>query len=273
MKIYAIRNDNYSEVASYLIYSKAEKQFAIEITQDADEWKTPLLIASFLKRNITTIDPFHSKEWVKQRIVPTDRQNLGQILRNNGLKTYDEYELLILGNGRCAQDDHYIDEIGFGELPSDIQERMNKRIKGAVPLGNGQYLVCFLDGCIKKCNIYEISRDNECLEGVFRMYPSEMDNARPLTDGYGFGWGDDMCILYPSLYSKGTDLPINYSELTSAIKNSLVSSAEAGDILDCSRQYINELVRKGRLKPIKFSGKNPLFLKSDVINIRYTQKS
>ena len=273
MKIYAIRNDNYSEVASYLIYSRAEKQFVIEITKDADEWKTPLLISSFLKRNITTVDPFHSKEWVKQRIVPTDRQNLGQILRDNGLKEYDEYELLLLGNGRCAQDDHYIDEIIFDELPADIQERMNKRIKGAVPICNGQYLVHLFDGSIKKCNISDISKSNKRLESMFRLYPSEMDNARPLTDGYGFGWGDDLCILYPVLYREGTDLPINYSELTSAIQNSLVSSAEAGDILDCSRQYINELVRKGRLKPIKFSGKNPLFLKSDVINIRYTQRS
>ena len=273
MKIYAIRNDNYSEVASYLIYSRAEKQFVIEITKDADEWKTPLLISSFLKRNITTVDPFHSKEWVKQRIVPTDRQNLGQILRDNGLKEYDEYELLLLGIGRCAQDDHYIDEIIFDELPADIQERMNKRIKGAVPIGNGQYLVHFFDESIKKCNISDISKSNKRLESMFRLYPSEMDNARPLTDGYGFGWGDDLCSLYPALYREGTDLPINYSELTSAIQNSLVSSAEAGDILDCSRQYINELVRKGRLKPIKFSGKNPLFLKSDVINIRYTQRS
>ena len=42
---------------------------------------------------------------MQQRIVPTDRQNLGEILRDNGLKEYDEFELLMLATGRCAQDD------------------------------------------------------------------------------------------------------------------------------------------------------------------------
>lgn len=41
---------------------------------------------------------------MQQRIAPTDRQNLGQILKDNGLDEYDEFQLLMLANGRCVQD-------------------------------------------------------------------------------------------------------------------------------------------------------------------------
>lgn len=45
----------------------------------------------------------------------------------------------------------------------------------------------------------------------------------------------------------------------------IINAAEAAEILDCSRQYINELVRTRKLHPIKASGKNTLFLKSEVL--------
>ncbi|MBR2823489.1 MAG: hypothetical protein IKE24_07385 [Clostridia bacterium] len=43
--------------------------------------------------------------WVQQLIVPQDRQNIGQVLKENGLGVYDEFQLLMLTMGRCAQED------------------------------------------------------------------------------------------------------------------------------------------------------------------------
>ena len=40
-----------------------------------------------------------SKIWVEQRIIPSDRQNIAEILRDNNLKEYDEFELLMLAMG------------------------------------------------------------------------------------------------------------------------------------------------------------------------------
>ncbi len=39
------------------------------------------------------------------------RQNIGQILRANGMKRYDEYALLVKNQGRCCQDEFYLEEI------------------------------------------------------------------------------------------------------------------------------------------------------------------
>ena len=76
-----------------------EKQFYIELPENADAWETPLLLDSFVKRGETTVNSYWSKIWVQQRIVPIDRQNIGEILRDNHLKEYDEYELLMLAMG------------------------------------------------------------------------------------------------------------------------------------------------------------------------------
>ena len=91
MKIFAVKSDEYtpSKTLAWLIYYERAKCFYIEIPENADPWETPLILSSFLKRGEKTVNAHWSKVWVQQRIVPTDRQNLGQILKDNGLKEYE----------------------------------------------------------------------------------------------------------------------------------------------------------------------------------------
>ena len=98
MKIFAIRDESTQEQKdlAYLLYYEQEKRFYIELPENADAWETPLLLDSFVKRGETTVNSYWSRIWVEQRIVPPDRQNIGEILRDNHLKEYDEYALLIL---------------------------------------------------------------------------------------------------------------------------------------------------------------------------------
>lgn len=49
------------------------------------------------------------------------------------------------------------------------------------------------------------------------------------------------------------------------IANNLLTTAEAAQLLDCSRQNICDLVRRGSLQPVKEPEKNRLFLKSDAM--------
>ena len=52
MKIYAIRDESVQEQKdlAYLLYYELEKQFYIELPENADAWETPLLLDSFVKR-------------------------------------------------------------------------------------------------------------------------------------------------------------------------------------------------------------------------------
>ena len=91
MKIFAIRDESSQKQKdlAYLLYYEQEKRFYIELPENADAWETPLLLDSFVKRGETTVNSYWSKIWVQQRIVPTDRQNSGEILRDKHLKEYD----------------------------------------------------------------------------------------------------------------------------------------------------------------------------------------
>ena len=58
MKIFAIRDESTQEQKdlAYLLYYKQEKQFYIELPENADAWETPLLLDSFVKRRETTVN-------------------------------------------------------------------------------------------------------------------------------------------------------------------------------------------------------------------------
>lgn len=56
-----------------------EETFHIEISESVDEWEAPLILSSFVKRGVRALDPYWSRVWVEQRIVPRDRQNLGDL--------------------------------------------------------------------------------------------------------------------------------------------------------------------------------------------------
>lgn len=53
-------------------------------------------------------------------------------------------------------------------------------------------------------------------------------------------------------------------ELKAFIASSIVTTAEAADILGCSRQYINQLVKENKLIPLKKINYITLFFKADV---------
>ncbi len=56
----------------------------------------------------------------------------------------------------------------------------------------------------------------------------------------------------------------NENELKSFISNNIISTNEATEILNCSRQYINQLVKENKLIPIKKINYITLFFKSDI---------
>lgn len=129
MKIFAVKDetDPSGKTLAWLFYYEAAKRFYIELPDDADPWETPLILSSFVERGEHSVNAYWSGLWVKQRIVPQDRQNLGFILKENGLEVYDEYKLLTLAQGRCAQDDYYLEPTSADELPAGIAARFEKK--------------------------------------------------------------------------------------------------------------------------------------------------
>lgn len=265
MKIFAIRDrtDKVQKDLAYLLYYETEKQFYIELLEDADPWETPLILDSFVKRGEHTVNSYWSRLWVQQRIVPTDRQNIGQILKDNGLKAYDEYALLMLSNGRCEQDDYYIVPMDEKALPKRILRRFQYKIEDVLPLNDRNLLVFFRDGTVKKCALTEYFEKNPPFSILLKR-DDFFHDVRIQTGGYGVQWDENLSILDSELYKMGKPIPLSAEDFKEFASKRVINTAEAADILECSRQYINELVKKELLHPIKASEKNTLFLMSEV---------
>ena len=242
MKIFAIRDESAQEQKNlaYLLYYEQEKRFYIELPENADAWETPLLLDSFVKRGETTVNSYWSRIWVEQRIVPPDRQNIGEILRDNHLKEYDEYELLMLAMGRCAQDDYYLVPIDEKGLPEEITKRFSKRIEDVLPLEDHCLLVFFRDGVVKKCDLQKHFEKTKAFQILLKK-PDTM------------------------LYRIGKSVPLTAADFRNFAAHRVINVAEAAEILGCSRQNIIDLTKRGKLHPIKTSEKSTLYLKSEIL--------
>ncbi|ONK23741.1 DNA-binding protein [Bacillus sp. VT-16-64] len=61
-------------------------------------------------------------------------------------------------------------------------------------------------------------------------------------------------------------------ELRVFLKDEVVTTSEAIEIIGCSRQNLKQLVDYGTLVPIKQTPRERLFLKSDVLNYQMKRK-
>lgn len=266
MKIFAIRDESMEiqKDLAYLLYYEMEKRFYIELPDDADPWKLPLLLDSFGKKNETTVNSYWSKIWVQQRIIPTDRQNIAEILRDNQLEEYDEYELLMLAMGRCAQDDYYLVPMDEKGLPDEIIKRSTTKIEDVLPLGNYNLLVFFRDGVIKKCDLKQYFEKKPEFQILLKK-PEYFEHVQMQTGGYGVSWDVNMNVLDSELYRMGESIPLTAADFQSFVVHRVVNASEAAELLGCSRQNIMDLTKRGKLHPIKTSEKNTLYLKSEIL--------
>lgn len=266
MKIFAIRDESAILQAdlAYLLYYEMEKRFYIELPEDADPWETPLMLSAFVKKGERTVNSYWSKLWVQQRIVPPDRQNLGQILKDNHLKEYDEFDLLMLAMGRCAQDDYYLVPLNENQLPVDVRQRFQTRIEDVIPLKDQCLLVFFRDGLVKKCDLkgyFQRSRNFQILLSREEYFYA----VKLQPGGYGVEWDVNLSVSDELLYQTGKEVPPSISDFRNFIVYRVVNVAEAAELLGCTRQNIDYLTKTGKLHPIKASEKNTLYMKSEIL--------
>ena len=272
MKIFAIRDetDAKKKDIAYLFYYERDKRFYIELPEHADPWDTPLILSTFLKRGETTINAYWSGIWVQQRIIPSDRQNLGQILKENGMEGYDEFQLLMLADGRCAQDDYYLAPIREEDLPVPFLQRFQKKVEDVVPLAENQLLVFFRDGNVKKCDTGAFLKSEPRFSRVWKN-ESIFRSVGIQPGGYGVYWGEELNVPDQMLYDCGKDVPLSLDDFRSFVESRVVNTAEAAELLACSRQNIEDLIHRKKLHPVKVSSKNKLFLKSEILQRKWMQ--
>lgn len=269
MKIYAIKSDEdrtKERVFGYLFYYEKEEKFHIEIPKDVDFWEAPMILDHFIEDGSYFVGEFYSQKWVENRIIPQDRQLLGKILKENNLEYYDEFRLLTLATGRCAQDHFYISPVKYEDISEEIKERISNNILDASFISED--IVWFT---MKSGEIYEVICTGDSKLDMFRRL---MDYYNLLTDavvdpaGNSLILGGNFEFTREDVFKFGRKLPINTNTLKKYMADILVNSEEAAAILDCSRQNIDDLVKRGKLTPIKTGANGNIFLKNDVLERR-----
>lgn len=100
-----------------------EKGFEIELAPGISPDDVPAFFVPFVKDKQETISSELSLRWVRERIPPSGRQNLGEILNAHNLSEYSELELLRSGRGESSQDSFIVEEINEESFNSRTLDR------------------------------------------------------------------------------------------------------------------------------------------------------
>lgn len=261
MKAYEIFDEELKITLGVLLYYSGEDACIIELDEGPDEWTAPLMFTSFIRNKIYTIPRDISRRWIMERVIPNSRQNINYILANHKLRSYDEFRLLELAQGRCSQDSVCIRKID--ELPGFVVERMRKNIRECLA-GADHCLLCFFeDGTVRRVDI-EKFKDVEGTDKIIKnndLYES----CRIGAGGYYITFNDSIDISSAVLYGSGTLLPVSLDDFTKFAAKNILDTTQACELLECSRQNLSYLVSRDRLNPIREEVKGNLYLKGDVI--------
>ena len=265
MRIYEINDEESRYPVGILIYYERAKAFIVELEEYLDEWTAPLLFTKYVKEGIYTIPREDSLLWVKERVIPSSRQNIGSILSEHGLKAYDEMRFLELSKGKCSHDSLYIRKID--ELPEYAAARASRNLKDCIPLDDYMLLCFFCDGSVKKVNL----RHFAAMKGVDKVLHNDELYLSCLVGpgGYSATFNDSIDIPAALLYSYKDSIPFNTADFIAFVQRGLSDTSESCDILECSRQNLSYMTNHTHLTPVKKNVKGSLYLKGDVVSNRW----
>ena len=261
MRIYEIRDEDDNREIGILLYYEKSRCFIVELLEGLDEWTAPFLFASYVKRGVFTIPRSDSLVWVRNRIIPPSRQNIGMILKNHHLKEYDEMKFLELSEGKCSQDSLYVEPVK--ELPEYVCRRQLHNITECGILEKRKLLCIFADDTVKKINLSRLAGMKD-IDKIISNDPLFV-SCKVGAGGYFITFNNSIDISAETLYKEGDKITLTGSELLSFARNSFADTTEACDILDCSRQNLSYMIKQGYIAPIKEDVKGNLFLKGDII--------
>ncbi len=265
MRIYDIYDEENGMSVGTLLYYDKENTFLIELPEYLDEWSAPLLFTNLVKRNIFSISRQLSLTWVKERIIPSGRQNIGSILSTHKLKSYDEMKFLELSDGRCSQDSYCIRKID--ELPIYVEERMKHNLVDCLPLDGYSILCFFADDSTKKVSLSQLKD----IAGVDKILKNDalFASCSLGTGGFYITFDDAYDIPAWALYQKGRSIPLKYQDFTSFARYNILDTTDSCNILECSRQNLSYIASKNQLEPIKKNANGNLYLKRDILKSKW----
>ncbi len=136
------------------------------------------------------------------------------------------------------------------------------KVVAVTPLTDANLLVFFENGEVKKFDTKPIMKDYPEFEAL--LNPDVFNVVKVDAGGYGISWNEDLDCSEGELYENGVAIPLSTDDFILFTRFSVINTQEASTLLNCSRQNIDDLIKRNKIAPIKVYPKNKLFLKSDI---------
>ena len=263
MKVFAINNDETKQTIGYLFHYEKVNDYIIELDNALDEWSAPLLFMGLVKKGIYTVPKDLSKLWVEGRVIPSGRQNIGLILKNAGMKEYNEAKLLKASKGKCSQDSDYVKEMKASELPDWVKNRQKDNIKDCFWSTDDTLLLLCADDTVRQINVQGLIEGNAKVE-TFKKNQRILDTVKVDVGGYGIIFNDSVSVGKGNLFEKSEVLPVKATAFYRYAKDNVLSTADACESLGFTRQNLAYLSKTEVLMPLKEGTRENLFLKGDI---------
>ena len=261
MKICEIRDDYRRLSIGFLYYFEDADSYLIELPETLKKEDAPICFDAFLERKTYTVGPEQSRRYVESRVIPRDRQNIGAILRSAGLKEYDAFRLLMLSEGKCAQDDCSIHPVN--EVPEWLERRKKHWIREAVALPDYHMFLTFEEGTTKVADLRGLLEGERTL-AILLQREADYRRVRVCGSGRYLDWGAGRIVMYDALYRMGTRLALSREDFARILEEALMDVPEICEKYDVSRQYVHKKLQEAGVQPVKKSGTGNLYRTDEV---------
>lgn len=269
MKYFIIKDTDKAEkpVLGCLMYDEKSKLFHIELLESITE--PPFFFSMFTQNGEYTLNSFWSERWVLERIVPPGRHNIAQILKENKMEEYDTFKMLELTRGVSPQDGCCLSKISYEKVPAEIKNRLQNKIQEILPVEDYQLMVFFESGMTK---LVDMKKIKDAAVSVFTETPERFERVSVEAGGMAVKWNERAVVSYSELLKNGITLPMSVDNLYGFISDRTVNIAQAADELNCSRQNIEDLIRRNKIRPIRGDAKSTLLSKNQVYQRQFKGK-
>lgn len=137
------------------------------------------------------------------------------------------------------------------------------KVVDVIPLCDAQLLVFFENNITKKFDVKQLMNDYPEFEEL--KNPDVFNLVKVEPGGYGISWNSELDCSEGELWENGIEIPLSHDDLINFIKYSIINTNEATELLNCSRQNIEDLIRRGKIHPVKAYPKSKLFMKSEIL--------
>ena len=227
LKIFAIKNK--TKTYGYLFIDLENDDCYIELNEGLDDY--PVFFDIFIRKNKYIIESYWTRKWIEERVIPADRQNINDILRDNGFPYYNELLMIIASKAHSSMDDNFLEEIKYKNIDNIVIERRKHLIKDFIYLKEKNKSIVFFEN--DESRIINLKTKNN--KPFINSFGSELISTS--TEFYS----------YDEIYRNGEDIPISYNDLLNYINDNILSTNKIKTEFDYSRQYVNKLKKEKKI--------------------------